>query len=258
MKGFILLYVACLSVTLAGCVVPQHADGKLRAPRGAAWRAKAPAAPAQKPAAEAPGAAAAPQAAADPGFVQLAAADPRHITYSATYRMIVPDVDAALAQTRRTAAEAGGYLQEMSAGRISIRVPTVNFERATAALEALGDVTEQKITSADVTEQYVDLEVRIRSAKATLSRLLELLKQAQDVDEALVVEKQMTRVRAQLEQLEGQLNRLKNQVTFSTIHVTFTAASRAPRIPDELKIRLPFLWLRTLGADGLLACHVRG
>ncbi len=179
----------------------------------------------------------------------LAVMDPRKVVYTAELSIVAADVRTSLEQTKALARQTGGYMQQMTSTSIVIRVPAEKFDQAIAALEKLGTVTHRDIKASDVTEDYVDLEIRLKSAKALLNKLLALLDKAANVKEALAVEKEIARVRTQIEQLTGQLNRLKNQVTYATISARFIATHEAP---DELKVALPFWWLRHLGLEELL------
>ncbi len=179
----------------------------------------------------------------------LAVMDPRKVVYTAELTIVAADVRTSLEQTKALAQQSGGYMQQMTSTSIVIRVPAEKFDQTIAALEKLGTVMHRDIKAADVTEDYIDLEIRLRNAKALLAKLLALLDKAADVKEALAVEKEVARVRTQIEQLTGQLNRLKNQVTYATISAKFVATHEAP---DELKVSLPFWWLRVLGLEGLL------
>ncbi|MEN6503515.1 MAG: DUF4349 domain-containing protein [Planctomycetaceae bacterium] len=180
-----------------------------------------------------------------------AAVDPRRIIYSAQFAIVAPDVAAALNKAKSMAAASGGYMQQMTSDTIVMRIPADRFDPFISELAALGIVTRKNIEAVDVTEQYADLELRLRSAKAMHDKLMVLLDKAAGVKDTLAVETEIARVREEVERLEGLLNRLRNQVAYSTITVNFTAAA-APQAPGELKIKLPFPWLDSLGLDRLL------
>lgn len=178
-----------------------------------------------------------------------AAVDPRRIVYSANYDVVVVDVAAALEKTQALATQTGGYMHRLSNRGIVVRVPAERFGEVSAALAKLGTVTNKDVRAEDVTEQYVDLQMRLRGAKALHEKLLGLLARAASVKEALAVETELARVRTQVEQLEGQLNKLKNRVAYATISVIFTQVANAP---EEIKVKLPFPWLSRLGLNWLL------
>ena len=184
----------------------------------------------------------------------LAAVEPRKVVYTGQFKVLTDEVGRAVAETRKLAERLGGYMQRMTGSGIVIRVPAARFDQAVAELEKMGSVTERYVQAQDVTEEYVDLEIRLKSAKALLAKLLGLLEKAKDVKQALEVEKELARVRTEVERLEGQLNRLASRVAYATITVNFIAA---PQAPGELKVVLPFWWLRTLGLKDLMSFEGR-
>lgn len=101
------------------------------------------------------------------------------------------------------------------------RVPSAQFEVAVEEIRKTGSrVLQEKRTGRDVTEEYIDLEARVRTKKALEAQFLEIMKQAQKVSEALEVQRQLAEVRTEIEQLEGRLRFLANQTSLSTITVT--------------------------------------
>lgn len=101
------------------------------------------------------------------------------------------------------------------------RVPAAQFTAALDEIRALGSrVHQEKITGQDVTEEYMDLEARIRSKQALEAQFLEIMKQARSVTDALEVQRQLSEVRSEIERLEGRRRFLENQSSLSTITVT--------------------------------------
>lgn len=184
-----------------------------------------------------------------PASTTVTAVDARKVIYTGTFAMLVADVTRAVEATRKMAEQMGGYMERMTGTHIVVRVPATRFSEATAALAALGTITEKEIKAQDVTEEHTDLEIRLKSAKALLEKLLALLGKAQTVKEALEVEREIARVRTEIEQLEGKMNRLSNQVAFATLGVEFAAMKDAP---SEVQATLPFAWLDLLGLENLL------
>jgi hypothetical protein len=101
------------------------------------------------------------------------------------------------------------------------RIPSAQFETTVEEIIKLGSrVLQEKRTGLDVTEEYIDLEARIRTKQALEAQFLEIMKQARTVSEALEVQKQIAEVRTEIEQLEGRRRFLENQSSLSTITVT--------------------------------------
>ena len=153
------------------------------------------------------------------------------------------EADAPADAMRRVAsiAEAhGGYVvtsesrQEGAAGgdaavevvTVELRVPATRFDAALGEVRRAGSrVVEEKITGRDVTEEYIDLEARLRTQRALEGQLMEIMKRAAAVSDALQVQTQMASVRTEIERIEGRRRFLENQSSLSTIKVTLRAPS---------------------------------
>ena len=180
----------------------------------------------------------------------LSVVSPRKIVYTGKLTVVVGDVGRSVTAAKALAAKTGGYVQRMTNDAIVIRVPAAKFDQALAAIEAMGPVTRKNIQALDVTDRYVDLEIRLKNAKAMLAKLTELLAKAKATKDALAVEREMARVRERIERLTGQVKSLANRVAYATLSIRFTPMQRAP---GAIKANLPFWWLRELGLDNLLS-----
>jgi len=76
-----------------------------------------------------------------------------------------------------------------------------------------------------VTEEYIDLEARLRTQKALEAQLLDIMKQAHQVSDAITVERELANVRTEVEKIEGRRRFLENQTSLSTINVTLQLPS---------------------------------
>jgi len=181
--------------------------------------------------------------------VKVSAVDPRRVVYCGSFDVVVPQPEKAISATKTLAEQLGGYVLKMTGEAIEIRVPAEKFDQAVAAIEKMGAVMQREVTAQDVTEEYEDLALRIQNARSMLEKLRELLGKAANVKEALEVEREIGRVRAELESLEGRFNRLRNRVAYATLTVTFTPMKEAPR---QVRAELPFYWLTQLGLEFLM------
>jgi hypothetical protein len=101
------------------------------------------------------------------------------------------------------------------------RVPSAQFGAAMERIRSLGNrVIHEKVSGQDVSEEYLDLEARLRTKKALEAQFLEIMKQARQVSEALEVQSQLADVRTEIERLEGRRRFIENQSALSTITVT--------------------------------------
>jgi hypothetical protein len=104
---------------------------------------------------------------------------------------------------------------------VVMRVPSSQFNSTLGEIRSLtAKIREEKISGQDVTEEFIDLEARLRSKKALEAQFLDILKQAHKVSDALEVQTQIGEVRTEIERLEGRRRFLENQASLSTITVT--------------------------------------
>jgi Domain of unknown function (DUF4349) len=104
-------------------------------------------------------------------------------------------------------------------GTVVIRVPAARFEAALADLKGLGKVTSERVSGQDVSQEYVDLQARLRNAKAQEAVLLRLMDRAKSISATIRVEQQLQSVQLEIERLKGQLRYLGSQTAMSTITV---------------------------------------
>ncbi|MEE9285364.1 MAG: DUF4349 domain-containing protein, partial [Dehalococcoidia bacterium] len=152
----------------------------------------------------------------------------RKVISTANLSLEVPDVESAIAQVRAVAESLGGFVQQLSSSggpdaqraTVTIRVPQPDFFTALERIEALGQVQSRNVGSEDVSERFIDLEARLTSAQREEASLLKLLERATTVTEILTIERELTRVRSDIERSQGQLNFLERRVALATITVT--------------------------------------
>ena len=105
-------------------------------------------------------------------------------------------------------------------GRITIRVPFEKFEEAFARLRQLAvSVPYETTTAKDVTEDYVDLEAQLSNLQATEAQYLVLMEKAANVEEMLMVQRELSKVRGEIEQIEGRMQYLEQTSETSLIEV---------------------------------------
>ena len=115
--------------------------------------------------------------------------------------------------------QTGDAKQELEVNLV-IRVPATQFGSALDQIRNTGSrVIQEKISGQDVTEEFIDLEARLKTQKALESQFLEIMKQANKVADALEVQRQIAEVRTEIEKLEGRKRFLENRASLSTITV---------------------------------------
>jgi hypothetical protein len=103
---------------------------------------------------------------------------------------------------------------------IVFRVPVEAFDDTLAVVRALGTrVSNEKVTGQDVTEEYVDLEARVRAQRAVEEQYLSVLKEAKTIPDILAVEQKLGEARTEIERAEGRRRLLENETRLSTITV---------------------------------------
>jgi hypothetical protein len=119
-----------------------------------------------------------------------------------------------------TNANANRVKGEMLTGTVTMRVPAKEFDNVIAAIKKVGTVDSLNIKTDDVSEEYVDLESRLKNYQAQEAQLLAIMTKAQNVEETLKVMEQLTLVQGEIEVIKGRMQYLDNRVDFSTITVT--------------------------------------
>jgi major membrane immunogen (membrane-anchored lipoprotein) len=147
-------------------------------------------------------------------------------------------------ESKQTDAE--GQLKPETIVTVTIRVPAAQFDAVINELRGTGSrVAQDKITTQDVTEEYIDLEARIRAKQALEAQFMEIMKQARTVQDALEVQRQLSDVRAEIERYEGRRRFLENQTSLSTINITM-------RPPTQIVSTSGFLYsVKRAFSDGL-------
>jgi predicted component of type VI protein secretion system len=108
-----------------------------------------------------------------------------------------------------------------------VRVPATQFNQVMEEIRATASrVIQEKITGQDVTEEFIDLEARIKNQKALEAQFIEIMKRAGKVEDALEVQRQLADVRTEIEKLEGRKRFLENQASLSTINVTLQSPAQ--------------------------------
>lgn len=106
--------------------------------------------------------------------------------------------------------------------RMVIRVPADNFDTLLTEISKGVDKFDNKeIETKDVTEEFVDIQARLKTKNELENRYLELLEKATSVKDMLAIENQIGQLRSEIESIEGRLKYLKNQVAYATLSVTF-------------------------------------
>lgn len=149
-----------------------------------------------------------------------------NIIYSANVRMRVEDVGETGKELRGIIQASGGYILGFSDSRnngdigsvYTIKVPAQGFMSFVDRLEAIPNVEVQRdISGKDVSEEYVDLESRLKARRLVEDRLLSMMEKATKADDLLKFSGQLSEVQEQIEQITGRIRYLDANVAYSTI-----------------------------------------
>jgi len=152
----------------------------------------------------------------------------RKIVKTGSMTLEVENIAETLDEVAEMADELNGYVvssykyeyKRRVLGRITIRVPFEKFEEAFERLRQLAVAVPDETTRAtDVTEEYVDLEARLSNLLATEAQYLALMEEAENVEEMLMVQKELSKVRGEIEQIEGRMKYLEQTSETSLIEV---------------------------------------
>jgi len=157
----------------------------------------------------------------------------RKIVKNGSLSLLVKKAEEIAQGIKSTAEKLGGFVvdsqiyevsQGVKSGTITVRVPADRFKEAFEEIKRLGvRVERESESSRDETEQFIDLEARLKNLRAEEKQYLEILDRAKTVEEILQVSQPLNLVRGNIEQIEGQLKYLSRQVDMSTITVSLTA-----------------------------------
>ena len=169
----------------------------------------------------------------------------RKLIRNATAELEVLSFDESVQKITAFAAEEKGYVSTTNSekqangklrGEIVVKVLPDNLDRFLGKLRGIGELKNQALTTEDVTKAYFDTESRLKNARMMEQRLIEILKtKSKDVADLLEVEKELGRVREQIETMQGELKFMDSQVAFST--VTITLAEKNMNIPAAFLLK---------------------
>jgi len=142
--------------------------------------------------------------------------------------------DEAVAHILNNTNTAGGYVQtsnisgksiqansyeESRRGEFILRIPKAKFDNFMLGIGDLGSITSQQISSEDVTTAYFDTQAHLKSLNIQEERLLELLKKTGELKDIIVLEKELSSVRYEIESLTGNLKKWDNLIDFCTLNI---------------------------------------
>ena len=179
-----------------------------------------------------------------------AAATERMIVYTARVSLEVQDTEKSVADITAIVTQFKGYIsatnlardsQGKYRGSITVRVPTESLDAVTKQIKAVGlKVMGENSNTNDVTDQYTDLNARLKNLTATEDELRKMMdsirEKSNKAEDILAVYRQLTEIRTQIEQIKGRMNVIEKTSTFATLTVELT-----PK--QEIQVLDPETWV---------------
>ncbi|WHY87921.1 DUF4349 domain-containing protein [Neobacillus novalis] len=151
------------------------------------------------------------------------------VIYQADLQLRVKKFNQTVRNLEDSALKYGGYIAESNvtkegkeqvSGSIKIRIPQKHFQDFLHEAEGqAAEVLQRTITGQDVTEEYVDLESRLKSKRVVEERLLTFMKGAAKTEDLLKISADLAAVQEEIESIEGKMKFLENQTSLSTVHI---------------------------------------
>lgn len=173
----------------------------------------------------------------------------RMVIHHGSLHLTVNDIDEADGDIQRLMNEYEGYIVHSTThhedkniiSNFTVRIPEDSFQKFLLEIEEVAvKVVEKSISGEDVTEEYVDLEARLKSKKAVETRLLDLMEKADETDDLLKISNDLSQVQEEIEVIIGRQKYLDNQVAYATVDIRLEESSVSALNEGELNT-----WERT-------------
>jgi len=150
----------------------------------------------------------------------------RMLIWKASLSVEVADVKASVQQAADIVTSANGYIERKSdhgdkSTSLTLRVPSNDLKEIVEKIAEIGTVTSRYLSSKDVTEEYIDVEARLKNKIVLRDRLQKLLDKAEGVKDVLAIEKELNRVQGDIDSMQGRLKSLKGSVDLAELDVQF-------------------------------------
>jgi hypothetical protein len=166
------------------------------------------------------------------------------VIYQADLQLRVKKFEKTLQNIEEQVIQYGGYISESNvfkdgeeqvSGQITVRIPQKNFQAFLREAEGqAAEVLQRNITGTDVSEEYVDLDSRLKSKRVVEERLTSFMKNAQKTEDLLKISADLAAVQEEIERIQGRMKYLENQTSLSTIHISlFENKVIVPNLEDD-------------------------
>lgn len=177
--------------------------------------------------------------------IEAVKTDSRKLIKTVYLEMQTKEFDSVLDGLTKKVAEMEGYIESSSisgnsyyyestrSAYYTVRVPSDRLDEFVEVVGGLGNVTHKNESVEDVTLQYVDTESRKKALETEQERLLELLGQAENMEDLLAIESKLSEVRYELENYGSQLRMLDNRIDYCTVNVDIIEVERFTEVKER-------------------------
>lgn len=164
----------------------------------------------------------------------------RKIIYSSSYDIRTKEYDKSVSALNALCEKYGAYFENSNtyggydgserSSNYTIRVPVKNYNAFVGEAGSIGVVVSSSENNRDVTEQYYDTEARLESALLREERVLEILANANKLDDVLALERELSDIRYEIESYTGSLRKLDSLVSYATVTMSIRETSDAIKV----------------------------
>lgn len=155
----------------------------------------------------------------------------RKIVYTASMDIECADIAQTISQIRKDTRDAGGYVDDSSEhnygsgskyATLVVKIPSENYANFMATSDGYGNITDRRENRDDITNEYVDVESRVKAYRAQREKLEEMREDASDLNELLTIEDKISDIQYRLESYESRLMVMDRNVAFCTVTFDLT------------------------------------
>lgn len=159
----------------------------------------------------------------------------RKIVRNGSLELLVNDVGQSISKIGTLVTAAGGYVEKSTqtnsgghSADLTVRVPAARLDQVMGEVKSLATTVDKEgVEVRDVTREYIDLDARLRNARAEEAQYLLILKRATTIKDTLDVTEKLSDVRGRIEQMQGEMKLLTAQIDMSSLEISLRADSDA-------------------------------
>jgi Domain of unknown function (DUF4349) len=201
--------------------------------------------------------------------VQSVASKPQkpQLIKTAQVSLKLDSIDTAVTKIRETIQLKGGDIYSFQDNRTAdrgdhrrailvLKVPMNELDKMLAEIAKLGKVQSQKLESADVTQQIVDSDARLKNLRQQEDQTRKIMERAGSINDTLNVSQSLANIREQIEQIDAQVKNMRQQVAYSTINLELEELQAANPDGDPVGLRIQETWKNSTGNAASLATNI--